>query len=295
VATFVESPITPGKKLPFILDIIPHLQVGDANPLENLREVIKNWTGNDRPHIVADAAFGNLDILEEITEWGASATLSCSVGHTPWLWEVLSANLPSGHWRLAEQTSTEILASCHCSTDEKGKRTHQHLLSTGWAAATEEDEPSEEEEVDLDSEMPRFTREALYDLTVAELRDICRRYNIKQGGKKDQFVDNIFQRSETLHQHSGEVERLQHYIKTKFLPDGAPLHDFYKEYFNLVDLADRRWYSVEEHHSHQKWKCKMLLAMLCTAAANSWVYVTKLEYQKWLPWRRELSEKLMGV
>lgn len=270
--------------------------MGDSAPVENLKEAMRNWTGNDRPHIIADAAFGNLDILEDITEWGASATLSCAVGQNPWLWEVLSAHLPSGHWRLAEQTTTGILASCHCSTDEKGKRSHQHLLCTGWEVDTEEgDHLGEEEEEVPDSGMPRFTREALHDLTVAELRNICKTHNIKQGGRKAQFVENIFQRSETLHKRSGDVEKLQDYIHTKFLPDEAPIHDFYKEYFNLVDLADCRWYSVEEHHAHQKWECKMALAMLHTAAANSWVYVTKLEHQKWLPWRTELSKKLMGI
>lgn len=292
----MESPITPGKKLPYILDIIPHIQVGDSAPLEQFKKMMKKWNLEDRPHIIADAAFGNLDILEDISEWGATATLSCAVGQNAWLWEVLSSNLPSGHWRLAEQTTTGILASCHCITDDKGKRTYQHLLCTGWEGDTEEgDDMEEEQEAKASPEMPRFTREALRDLTVAEMRDICKHYNIKQGGLKEQFVENIFQRSETLHKHSGDVARLQHYIQKKFLLDSAPIHDFYKEYFNLVDLADRRWYSVEEHHAHQKWERKMLLAMLRTATANAWVYVTKLEYQKWLPWRESLSEKLMGI
>ena len=73
---------------------------------------------------------------------------------------------------------------------------------------------------------------------------------------------------------------MQHYLKTSFLSDSALLHDFYKEYFNLVDLANHCWYYVEEHHRHQRWEAKMVLAMLRTAVANTWVYAIKLEYQE---------------
>jgi len=147
----------------------------------------------------------------------------------------------------------------------------------------------------MEAGMPKFTEEALFALSSVELRSIYKRYHIKQGGKKVQFVENIFQCSKTLHKNSGDVNKLLCYFQCKFLPDPAPLHDFYKKYFNLVDKANKCWYHVEEHHSHQQWECKLLLAILCVAIMDSWVYVTKLEPQKWIPWRVNLSKKLMGI
>jgi len=123
--------------------------------------------------------------------------------------------------------------------------------------------------------MPKFTKKALSTLTLVELRSICKRYHIKQSGKKVQFMENIFQCSKTLYKNSRDVNKLLHYLQYKFLPDLAPLHDFYKEYFNLVNKANKHWYCVKEHHSYQKWECKLLLAMLCVAVMDSWVYVTK--------------------
>jgi len=47
---------------------------------ENLIQLVF-WQCKDghmkQPHIVADAAFGSIEMLEKITTWGGSATLSC--------------------------------------------------------------------------------------------------------------------------------------------------------------------------------------------------------------------------
>ena len=132
-------------------------------------------------------------------------------------------------------------------------------------------------------------------MTVNKLRTICKTYNIRQVKKKAQFVENIFQRSEYLYKHSSALDKLQNYIQKQYLNDPAEIHDLYKDYFNLVDLADRHWYSVEEHHRHQKWQCKMVLAMLHTAVANSWVYASKVKYAEWMDWRVKLYKELKEV
>ena len=83
MATFVRSPLDPNGKVPYILDILPHLQMGDSAPLENLRSVLQRWKTRDKPHIIAEAAFGSFDILQEIAEWHGMATMSCPVGTNP--------------------------------------------------------------------------------------------------------------------------------------------------------------------------------------------------------------------
>jgi hypothetical protein len=103
VATFVQNPIKKDSKLPFILDILPHLQVGDIAPGQNLRLALEHWTLTDRSHLVADAAFGGMDVMQDVMKWGGVATMSCSTTMEPWLWELLATNLPSGKWRCAVQ------------------------------------------------------------------------------------------------------------------------------------------------------------------------------------------------
>lgn len=290
----VESPIDSTQTLPYVLDLIPHLQVGDSGPLDNLRLAMSRWGNLSKPHMVADAAFGSFDILKEISEWGGMGTFSCSSGNTPWLWEMLSTNLPPHSWRAAINVELGVVASIHTATDDKGKKTHQQLLSTGWDTTLKL--PSIEEGVvgtGQPTQMPRFSKEALTKMTVEDLKKICKTYNIRQGKKKEDFVNKIAKRSATFHEHAQLIDILLQSIKMDYLTDPAPLHDFYKEHFNLVDLADRRWYSVEEHHQHHKWQSKVILSMLRTAVMNSWVFATKLEYHVWLSWREQLFQQLM--
>jgi hypothetical protein len=237
----------------------------------------------DRPHSIGDAAFGDWALLQDILEWGGEATLSWSSGNLVWLWEVLSANLPTGNWRAASEPDLAAVAAIHCTTDDNSKKVYQQLLSTGWEGEQKALEDGSDSEGEKEAEqhpevMPRFTKEVLGKMTIEKLRGICQAYKIKQGKKKEQYVQNIFLRSETLHMRAGQVESLLQAVKSEFLPDPAPLHDFYRDYFNLVDLADRRWYSVEEHHKHHRWQSKMILSILRIATANTWVYVIKSEY-----------------
>jgi len=72
---------------------------------------------------------------------------------------------------------------------------------------------------------------------------------------------------------------VQKSLLTMNLADPAPMHDFYRDYFNLID---RCWYAVEEHHHHhQNWKTKVILAILRNATINAWVYTTKSDYLEW--------------
>lgn len=86
--------------------------------------------------------------------------------------------------------------------------------------------------------MPVFTKDTLQKMTVEELRKICKKYKIKVGKAKAGYVDNIMKRSDTLHTNSNQVATLQTSLSQEYLSDPAPLHDFYRDHFNLVDLVD---------------------------------------------------------
>jgi len=50
---------------------------------------MQRWPYERNPDIVADAAFGSIEMLEKITTWGGSATLSCPQTVMLWIWELL--------------------------------------------------------------------------------------------------------------------------------------------------------------------------------------------------------------
>jgi len=57
-------------------------------------------------------------------------------------------------------------------------------LATKWERDIKDNE-EEKTKGNLDSKISRFTEKALYNLTLVDLRSICKKYHIKQGGKKE--------------------------------------------------------------------------------------------------------------
>lgn len=286
--------------MPYILDILPHLQYGDYNSGKMLELALKHWpAGHAKPHLFADAAFGTWKAIDQVSTWGGTATFSWTSSNTSWLWELLSHSLPANHWRAAYLPTLDCVATSHALVDSSQKKVYQQIVSTAWdvcqPTSTAEQEPEEEEEREAatPSSMPIFLEQNLQGLKIAELRGICQKYNIKQGAKKANYISNILQRSQTVHQHLDEVEAIQKAILEPAIPDPSPAHISYREWFNLVDLVDRMWYSVEETHQHHSWRQKMILAILRFAAINSWTYSSNLEYASWKDWRFTLAKELI--
>ena len=83
-------------------------------------------------------------------------------------------------------------------------------------------------------------------------------------------------------------------MEKNFLPDPAPLHNIYREYFNLVDLADRYWYSVQETHPNICWKSKLLLGNMRFGILNAWVLSVGVNYEEWKEFRANLARVLIS-
>jgi len=291
-ATAVQNPIKDGSKIPYVLDILPHLKVGDAAPRENLKEFLNRWKEIQHPHIVVDAAFGSLDMASTVNDWGGTATLSCNSSTHCFLWEVLSTNLPPGTWRIAYHPETHLLASCHAVTDDNGKKHYQQIISSHWTVEL----PIEDADGNptVEDQMPVFKEEELAKLKVAQLREICKKYQIRQGKKKGDFIEKILKRSETVHQHAHQVDHIFKSISSDQISDPAPPHDLYKEWFSLIDKADKRWYSVEDSHRHEAWQTKLALGILRIAVMNAWVYASNFNYAHWIAWRESLLKELLA-
>src|SRR5690606_207527 len=84
--TMVRNPINSESPLPFIVDMLPHLTVGDGSAVRAFERFIDRWTRPERPHFISDAAFGSEHLLQKVSEFGGTATFSCSVKVLSFLW-----------------------------------------------------------------------------------------------------------------------------------------------------------------------------------------------------------------
>ena len=82
--------------------------------------------------IIGDAAFGSFELLKEIKQWGGNGTFSISNNIYPWLWEVLSVNVPPNHWRCATNNNNWIASSHTIIDNTSNKIIHQQILSSAF-------------------------------------------------------------------------------------------------------------------------------------------------------------------
>jgi len=92
----------------------------------------------------------------------------------------------------------------------------------------------------IDERIPRFSRETLEEMMVQNLKKLCIQWNIKGGKNKATYVENISQRSQTIHEKSSSVDKVYCSITSSAPPDPAPAHQVYQKWFNFVDKANKK-------------------------------------------------------
>lgn len=300
--TFVEHPGNPNKKLPYMLDLLPHLVVGDCAPIACVQQFMKQWIQPTKPVFVVDAGFSSYELVKEINTWGGDIVMSSSENTLSALWGALSFGLTAGHWHAAVDKDGRV-ASCHCITTEKGDKTYQYVIASNATAtpfelpSTTISTPSTNSTTtpapnQSSDDMPLFTIEVLQKMTVETLKALCTKYNVKHGRKKDGYVNNLHKRSMILNNNRGQVEMMMNQLENVQLEDPAPINNFYKTHFNYIDLTDRRWNSVEEHHANLNWRSKMVQVILRFVVINAWAHASNREYQKFKKWHHDLGVEL---
>jgi hypothetical protein len=132
LASFIVHPLEPTRRLPFILDLLPHLRVGDVTSGNAFRLFRSRWFLESKPHFISDSAFGSFDEMFQVHEWGALWTTSMPSTSTPFLWNALSYNCGPNTWK-AVLNSHGIIASSHTIIVEETKKiVRQQVLTNGF-------------------------------------------------------------------------------------------------------------------------------------------------------------------
>jgi len=331
VATYVDDPNS-RKGAPFVVMLLPHVKVGDVSPVDVVKAAVdklsKKW-GPAPLHWVFDAGFGSVATAKEVESHGDFVTCSVSMNQVGELWDALTVNLPTNRWRAAVHGS--IVASCHAVTtttqDGVAKRAHQRVISNGWewTKADRSIGGAEEQESDgsggggdggsgsgggsagggdgggggggggdnSGDKIPQYKEENLREMTVSELREICKKWNIKSGGRKDVIIDNILSRVSVVHKQFSRVQEVEAALNSPPLPDPGPLHDFYLHNFNWVDMANKELQTVEEHHHHRSWEFKLLIILLRFGTLNASKAFARKNGLRFVKYRQQLAEALI--
>jgi hypothetical protein len=115
------------------------------------------------------------------------------------------------------------------------------------------------------------------------------------GKRKVDYIESINKRIKTVHGNQSALIQLMTEIDHSYNDDPAPLHQFYREWFNLVDITNTYWYKVWDRHANQKWKSKLLFAIMKYFIINVWTWTSTVNYKSWKKFRASLALELTQV
>jgi hypothetical protein len=128
----------------------------------------------------------------------------------------------------------------------------------------------------------------------AKVRFIEDSIKFLKGKNKSDLVSNILKRVASSHNVSPAIFIAKNILKTDGFDDPAPMHDFYRQWFNLIDLGDNKWYKTADHHGFHAWKSKMLFSTMCHFMCNVYTLVASKNYETWINFRADLAKDLVN-
>jgi hypothetical protein len=96
----------------------------------------------------------------------------------------------------------------------------------------------------------------------------------------------------TVHRSTLELESIFKTIQSTWHSNSSPIHNLYRDRFNLIDILDRYWGEIKDHHGNQQWKSRFLFSIMRFFIFNCWVIFTQNQYEDWRDFRANLANKL---
>lgn len=269
---------------PYIIDIEPSLTVPLVAPREVTRRFLRRWSYPIKPHLIFDAAFSGMGPMNEIDDWGGYATFSMSANDMSWIWELLKRKTSLHNWNAAINQKGYI-ASLYVDVDrEKNTVKYHRVLTNGYKG----------NKVNIDDTNTEliYSREDLEttQMKTRELKNILRENHQRIGGKKKELIERILK---TCNHSSTYVDKLQRAIEQNNFHSPAPIHDFYREYFNAVDLHTRRWYIAYYTYGVRQWRTKMFLSICTSGIVNAYTVMKELRNISFKEFRQSLATVLL--
>ena len=140
------------------------------------------------------------------------------------------------------------------------------------------------------SASPATSIQDLQKLNVDALKEICKDLGLRYSGKlKGELVQEIFEAKKVSQQQTSQFLTALQQSSSKESP---PHLTKYREVFNAIDIHDKKWYKLQNHHAVTKWKPKFIFALLGSGVVNSHILYSHFQKEKFLFFIEELAYQL---
>lgn len=275
--------------LPYILAMYPFFKFPQLSPREALITAAKQWRYVTPGHFIVDAAFGCMDLFEEKFEKPTYFTSSMPVTTIPHVWSVLKWNITPKQSQFAvkenENNVNPVIASCYCDVDDNDFKFHlvcSNAFNVQKIQASVTIDNEEESQVPPQAQVVAMTKDQLFELTIAELKVLCKQKGIKTSGTKVILVERMVPYFNMTSSTAVTIEQNKASCISGKKSGYNMLHSTYKENFNAVDRINRWWYMYDYKYKVCNWRAKLLFGTLKLSLINSWTLaneIKKIDYE----------------
>ena len=158
-----------------------------------------------------------------------------------------------------------------------------------------EEENNEQSNEQSENLNPLYSSQSLKKRKITELRSIAKvqKVNLTKAKTKDEIVNRISEYFNTNQRDWNKLVDQFHEISLNANPQPSPVNDLYGDFFNFVDLHDRRFYKVEYKHKILNWRTMMFQALWNVFIVNLWVLWNQKYPIKFIEFREMLGKILI--
>ena len=100
---------------------------------EAYKKIVERCPFRPMPHVVADAAFGSIQLATEMATRSQPIVTTCSMNEkeSPYVWALLARNLQQDRWCAVFQRSTGVLLSAYKTKQDEDDKVHK-VITTGF-------------------------------------------------------------------------------------------------------------------------------------------------------------------
>lgn len=267
-------------KKPYVLDFQPKFI--NTTSSEALEGFINRWSYTTTPHFIVDAGIGTFDIMEKIEEKSFYMTMASKSNSKPFLWNLLKRDTHIGCWNAAGKGN--IMASIRNTNEENSERKYHHLLTNLFSFQVYD--PFDFE----NNERLEYSRKDLEKKKALQLKEILSQNHLKKSGTKETLIQRIIDCCNPL---SSTFEKVLNIIESINFLNKPEHHEIYRQYFNGVDLHDKKWYRFHYSYGINNWRSKMLLCILTDAIINCYTIVNENRKRSLLQVREDIIESFL--
>ena len=228
----------------------------------------------DAEHFLATTAFFDTQKPEkELPMNRAQISLLSKLDSKPLsiISNIMGLNMEGGSYALAACIASKVNAVA------RNKSNHS-LSHQNPVASTS----NTEDQGDHDPELENMT---LKDLVIK-----AKEFGVKSAGKrKEKLLQDVIEAKKLK---EDKVQIILNELSSSSNTTKAPHHSMYKSRFNGVDLHDKMWYKLQNHHSIYSWRAKFTLGIIQSGLINSYVVYKHLNEIHFLKYCEQLSDEL---